>query len=131
PEAESATASITGSSTVIVTIAVSQLVGLLRSEDCRVGEEGPAGVPTATSTEPLALRANSVSPLTCVRITSAGLTAALLRRSFVNTFTTFACPVYPLILLAESTTASITGSSTVIVTIAVSQLVGLLFSQIW
>ena len=54
--AESLTASITGATTVIVTVAVSQFVGLAISQIWYVMVYGPAGVPGITSTLPFGFK---------------------------------------------------------------------------
>ena len=78
---------------------------------------------------PFGFKVKPVGTVTPVKVTSVGITAAAFNVSFASTEAVVA-PVYPLIGPKLSEIASITAAATVIVTVAVSQLLGFNTSQI-
>src|SRR5262245_18656430 len=112
-------ATIVCGTTVTVTVAWSQFVGLAGSQMLYTRVCFPPGVPAATSTEPSV--ASSVTPVfvdeTRDRTTFVVVDCAPLKRSFASTLATAVPPAVE-VTLPASLTASITNGTTVIATAA-------------
>ena len=130
--AASLTASSAVAPTVMVAVAVLQLVGFRISQISYVTVYVPDGVPGATLTSPVAGFSVTFGlvVLTCVSVTVASVAGSPLSVSLTRTFGTATPPAAPLATVPVSFTASITAAPTVTVTVAVSQLVGFRTSQI-
>ena len=123
----SGVATIGAATTVTVAVAVSQFTPgpLITSQISYVTTYVPAGVPGATFTAPVAGFSVTFGFVvdTCDSVTVDSVTGAPFSVSFTSTFGTPTPPLAPFTGPPVSSTASITGASTTIVAVAVSQFV--------